>query len=226
MSHTNLYLVCSLQVSKCCAKHRPLDPAPSADEVANAEQALQVARAEQARVDGTTENQVGAIMNGAMGVVQMAIDLVKSHGGSDSFGRTWVIPVHVGGCHWVLALVNVARNTIQLLDPWKSATGVDHSCQGKRAHVLDAIALLMSAVRAECHAQQPVAVPTLSILPAPTTLLRQADGNSCGIVVLIYIMYLVRRSVLPTADEFALVSSTARRLMVLDLFLTADDVSA
>ena len=44
-------------------------------------------------------------------------------------------------------------------------------------------------------------------------------------MVLIYIMYLVRRGTLPSKDEFGLVGSMAWRLVVLNLFLTETDKS-
>ena len=63
----------------------------------------------------------------------------------------------------------------------------------------------------------------VAIMEVPLTLVRQADGNSCGTMVVLYIMHLVRHGILPTKAEYALVGSTARRLLVLNLFLMPRD---
>ena len=123
-------------------------PASQADRNA-ATTSYRVAKAAQDALNGAAVPTLADIMQGAKGTLSEAIQMMRDHGVRVSFNRTWVIPVHVGACHWVLALVRVAAKTIQLLDPLRSGSsvsGLDHMCMGRRTEVIDALNLLMRAV--------------------------------------------------------------------------------
>ena len=142
--------------------------------------------------------------------------------------RPWLVPVNVGGKHWVLCIVwfvegrgEFAKGTTHVIEVWDS---MGHAYLGR---VRDELETAMKVLLCAAHATQGKPMPVIEVCDQSEDLVQQNASVSCGAMVLGYMRYLLGVGCFdgsnvyqyPSRARFGAVNERVWRLAAMELML-------